>query len=52
MDESGTDGAECCRRVTSLSRVAGALRSLVIARDLQLERARLLHKTLLIPVLM
>ena len=32
-------------------RVAGAIRVLVNARDLQLEFARLLHETLLVPVL-
>ena len=31
-------------------RVAGAIRSLVNARDLQLEWARVLHETLLVPV--
>ena len=45
MDESGTDGVECSRKV------AGAIRSLVNARDLQLECARFLHETLLVPVL-
>ena len=35
LDESGTDGAECSRKV------AGAIRSLVNVRDLQLERANL-----------
>ena len=33
-------------------RVAGAIRSLFNARDLQLECAKILHKTLLVPVLM
>ena len=33
-------------------RVAGAIRSLVNARDLQLEFARVLHETLIVPVLM
>ena len=33
-------------------RVAGAIRSLVNVRDLQLECASVLHKTLLVPVLM
>ena len=37
LDESGTDEAECRRRV------AGAIRSLVNAGDLQLECARVLH---------
>ena len=51
LDKSGTDGAECNRKVAS-GRVAGAIRSLVNARDLQLECARVLHETLLEPVLM
>ena len=33
-------------------RVAGTIRSLVNDRDLQLEYARVLHETLLVPVLM
>ena len=33
-------------------RVAGTIRSLVNARDLQLASARVLHETLLVPVLM
>ena len=33
-------------------KVASAIRSLVNARDLQLEYARVLHETLLVPVLM
>ena len=37
LDESGTDGAECTRKVVSGRRVPGAIRSLVMARDLQLE---------------
>ena len=52
MGESGTDGAECSRKVASVRRVASAIRSLVNARDLQLECARVLHETLLVPVLM
>ena len=36
LDESGTDGAECSRKmVMSGMRVAGAINSLVNARDLQ-----------------
>ena len=34
MDESGTDGAECSRKMASGRRVAGIIRSLVNARDL------------------
>ena len=33
-------------------RVAGTIRSLVIVKDLQLKCARILHETLLVPVLM
>ena len=43
MDELGTDAAECSRKVASGRRDAGATRSLVNARDLQLECARVLH---------
>ena len=50
LDESGTDGVECSRKVVSWRRVAGAIRSLVNVRDLQLECARVLHETLLVPV--
>ena len=49
LDNSGTDGAE---KVVSGKRVAGAIRSLVNPRDLQLECPRLFHETLLVPVLM
>ena len=52
LDESGTDGAECSRKVVSERMVVGAIRSLVNARDLQLEYARFLHETLPVPVLM
>ena len=45
LDEYGTDGAECSRKVAS------AIRSLVNTRDLQLECAKVLHETLLAPVL-
>ena len=41
LDESGTDGAECSKKVASGRRVADAIRSLVIARDFQLEWASL-----------
>ena len=51
LDESGTDGAECSKRVSSKRRVAGAISSLVNGRDLQLQCARALHETLFIPVL-
>ena len=47
LDESGTNGAECSRMVTSGRRVAGAIKSLVNVRNLQLDCARVLHETLL-----
>ena len=52
LDEAGTDGAECSRKMESGRRVAGAIRSLVNTRDLQQECAGVLHETLLVPVLM
>ena len=52
MDEAGTDGAECNRKVASRRRVAGVIRSLVNARDLQIECVRVLHEMLLVPILM
>ena len=44
---SGTDGAECSRKLGSGRRVAGAVKSLVNTRDLQLECATVLHQTFL-----
>ena len=40
LDELGADGAECSRKVASGRRVAGVIRSLVNAWDLQLQCAR------------
>ena len=45
LDESGTDEAECSRKGASGRRIAGAIRSLINARSLQFERARVLHKS-------
>ena len=52
MDESGTDEAECNKKVARGSSVAGAFRYLVNAVSLQIECARVLHEPLLVPVLM
>ena len=52
LDASGTYGAEFSRKVASGRRVASTIRSLVNVRDLQLECARVLHETLVVPVLM
>ena len=43
MEESGTARAKYSRKVVSGRRVADAIRSLVNARDLQLEYVRVLH---------
>ena len=42
-NESGIYEAECSRKVTNGRRVAGAIRSLFHARDLQLECTWVLH---------
>ena len=34
LDEAGTDGAECSRKVANGRRVAGAIRSLINSKDL------------------
>ena len=47
LDELSTDEAECSSKVASRKRVAGAIRSLVNARGLQLECARFLYESLL-----
>ena len=52
LDISGTDEAECRRKVASGRRVAGAIQSLVNVRGLQLKCAWVLHESLLVPVLM
>ena len=49
LDESGTEEAECCRKVASRRRVAGSIRSLINYRDLQLSCARVLHETWPVP---
>ena len=51
LDELGTDEAKCSRKVASGRRVAGDIRFLVNARSLQLKCARVLHESLLVPVL-
>ena len=48
LNESCIDGAECSRKVVSGRSVAGAIRSPVNTRDLQLECARVVHETLLV----
>ena len=52
LDESCRDRAVCSRKVVRGRRVAGAIRSLVNNRDLQLDLTRVLHETLHVSVLM
>ena len=51
LEESGTAEAECSRKVASGRRVIVPIRSLVNARSLQLDCARGLHESLLVPLL-
>ena len=51
LDESGTDGVELSRKEAIGRRVADAIMSLYNVRDFQIECARVLHETLLIPSL-
>ena len=51
LDESGTDEAECSGKVVSRRKDAGAIRFLINARSLQVECARVLQESLLVPVL-
>ena len=52
LDESSTDEVECNKKVASGKMGADAIRFMVNARSLQLECTRVLHKSLLVPVLM
>ena len=51
LNESVTHETECNRKVASKRKVLGAVRSLVNAKDLQLDCVRVLHETLLVHVL-
>ena len=51
LAESGTDEAECNRKVASGGRVSGTIRLLVNSRSLQLECAWVLHDSFLLSVL-
>ena len=50
-DESGTYEAECIRKVASGRMPPIAIRSLVNVRSLQVELARVLHRSMLVPAL-
>ena len=52
LDQTDTDGVECSRKVARGKRATDAIKSLVNARDLPLECARVLHETLFEAVLM
>ena len=47
-----TNQVEMDQSLRNKRRVAGAIRSLVNARELQLEYARVLYETFLVPILM
>ena len=51
LEESGTDGVECYRKLGSERRAVGIIRSLVLAKCLRLECIRILHKVFLLSVL-
>ena len=51
LDESDTDIAECCKIVWGRE-VMGAVRSLVNARNMQLDCAKVLYEALFVPVLL
>ena len=51
LDKSANNEAECSRKVVSGRRLAGAIRSLVNARSLQPQCARILHESLVVPLL-
>ena len=54
MDEGGTDEEECSIKVASERRVVGTIRYLVKmvnARSVQLECARIMHESFLLPAL-
>ena len=52
LDELYADFVEFRRKVVSKRKVVGTMRSLVNARGLQLECARVLHEVLLVPILL
>ena len=51
LDESDTDGTEYYTKVVNDRTVAGAVRSFVNARNLQLQCVAVLHEDLLVPIL-
>ena len=51
LKKLGIDGAQCSRKVVSGRRISDAIRSLVNARDFQIQYARVLHETLLVTIL-
>ena len=52
LDESGIYSTEWCKKVVSRRKVVGTIRSLVNARNLQLECGRVLHEVMLMPILL
>ena len=52
LDESDREIEECRSEVVSKRKTGGGIRFLVHVRGLQFECARMLHETLLVPVLL
>ena len=52
IEKKGKDDVECSRKVSNGRRVAGAIKSLVNAKNLSLKCTRRLHESMLVPVLM
>ena len=52
MNEKGTDDAECNRKVSNGRKMAGAIKTLVNAKGLDIECTRVLHEAMLVQALM
>ena len=52
LDKKGVDDIKCGSKVSNGRQVAGAIESLVKARRLSFERNRVVHESMLLPVVM
>ena len=52
LNEMGTDDVECKRKVASGRKVSGGIKALENEKGLSLECARILHESMLLPVLL
>ena len=46
LNESSTDGAECCRKIMRMMKVVDPIRSLVNASSLQFDCAKMLYEAI------